>query len=153
MYNFPNRWVSVVKLKYMNILFPFEMFFFFISWKHFWDPDFNIRINAVFVTHMVFNGKISSIFPFLSPSQKFPLRLKMSHNSKYYVKKLCKKDIKGQQKIGDVFKKINKGNNQSSEIKSEVRQVLDYIITEVCNEVEIDNPSKIFRKFLHPRPS
>jgi hypothetical protein len=102
---------------------------------------------------MVFNGKIASIFPFLSPSQKFPLRLKMSHNSKYYVKKLCKKDIKGQQKIGDVFKKINKGNNQSSEIKSEVRQVLDYIITEVCNEVEIDNPSKIFRKFLHPRPS
>jgi len=66
----------------------------------------------------------------------------MSHNSKYYVKKLCKKDIKGQQKIGDVFKKINKGNDQSSEIKSEVRQVLDYIITEVCNEVEIDNPSK-----------
>ena len=66
----------------------------------------------------------------------------MSHNSKYYVKKLCKKDIKGQQKIGDVFKKINKGNDQSSEIKSEIRQVLDYIITEVCNEVEIDNPSK-----------
>jgi hypothetical protein len=64
----------------------------------------------------------------------------MSHNSKYYVKKLCKKDIKCQQKIGDVFKKINKGNDQSSEIKSEVRQVLDYIITEVCNEVEIDNP-------------
>jgi hypothetical protein len=25
-----------------------------------------------------------------------------------------------------VFKKINKGNDQSSEIKSEVRQVLDY---------------------------
>jgi hypothetical protein len=47
---------------------------------------------------------------------------------KYYVKKLCKKDIKGQQKIGDVFKKINKGNDQSSEIKSEIRQVLDYII-------------------------
>ena len=66
----------------------------------------------------------------------------MSHNSKYYVKKLCKKDIKGQQKIGDVFKKTNKGNDQSSEIKSEIRQVLDYIITEVCNEVEIDNPSK-----------
>jgi hypothetical protein len=41
-----------------------------------------------------------------------------------------------------VFKKINKGNDQSSEIKSEVRQVLDYIITEVCYEVEIDNPSK-----------
>jgi len=80
-------------------------------------------------------------FPFLSPSQKFSFRLKMSHNSKYYVKKLCKKYIKGQQKIG-VFKKINKGNDQSSEIKSEVRQVLDYIITEVCNEVEIDNPSK-----------
>ena len=38
--------------------------------------------------------------------------------------------------------KINKGNDQSSEIKSEVRQVLDYIITEVCNEVEIDNPPK-----------
>ena len=36
----------------------------------------------------------------------------------------------------------NKGNDQSSEIKSKVRQVLDYIITEVCNEVEIDNPSK-----------
>ena len=52
------------------------------------------------------------------------------------------KDIKGQQKIEDVFKKINKGNDQSSEIKSEVRQVLNYIITEVCNEVEIDNPSK-----------
>ena len=50
-------------------------------------------------------------------------------------------------------KKINKGNNQSSEIKSEVKQVLDYIITEVCNEVEIDNPSKTFRKFLHHRPS
>ena len=45
-------------------------------------------------------------------------------------------------KIGDVFKKINKGKDQSSEIKSEVRQVLDYIITEVCNEVEIDNLSK-----------
>jgi hypothetical protein len=52
------------------------------------------------------------------------------------------KDIKGQQKLEDVFKKINKGNDQSSEIKSEIRQVLDYIITEVCNEVEIDNPSK-----------
>jgi hypothetical protein len=26
-----------------------------------------------------------------------------------YVKKLCKKDFKGQQKIGDVIKKINKG--------------------------------------------
>jgi hypothetical protein len=36
----------------------------------------------------------------------------------------------------------NKGKDQSSEIKSKVRQVLDYIITEVCNEVEIDNPSK-----------
>ena len=56
--------------------------------------------------------------------------------------KTCKKDIKGQQKIGDVLKKINKGKDQSSEIKSEVRQVLDYIITEVCNEVETDNPSK-----------
>ena len=55
------------------------------------------------------------------------------------LKKLCKKDIKGQQKIGDVFKKMNKGNDQSSEIKSEV---LDYIIAEVCDEVEIDNPSK-----------
>jgi hypothetical protein len=33
----------------------------------------------------------------------------------YYVKKLCKKDIKGQQKIGDVFKKINNGNDQSSD--------------------------------------
>ena len=33
-----------------------------------WDPYFNIRINAVFVTHVVFNGKISSFFPFLSPS-------------------------------------------------------------------------------------
>jgi hypothetical protein len=54
---------------------------------------------------------------------------------KYYAKKLCKKDIKGQQKIGDVFKKINKGKDQSSEIKSEVRQVLDYIITEVCSSI------------------
>jgi hypothetical protein len=64
--------------------------------------------------------------------------------------KNCRKDIKGQQKIGDVLKKINKGNDQSSEIKSEVRQVLDYIITEVCNEVEIDNPSKTSRvNFSH----
>ena len=69
-----------------------------------------------------------------------------------YVKKLCKKDFKDQQKIGDVFKKINKGKDQSSEIKSEVRQALDYIITEVCNEVEIDNPSKT-KEFFHPRPS
>ena len=69
----------------------------------------------------------------------------MSHNAFYYFKKLCKKDIKGQQKIGDVLKKINKGNDQSSEIK-----VLDYIITEVCNEVEIDNPSKTSRvNFSH----
>ena len=61
-----------------------------------------------------------------------------------------KKDIKGPQKIGDVLKKINKGNDQSSEIKSDVRQVLDYIITEVCNEVEIDNPSKTRRvNFSH----
>jgi hypothetical protein len=60
-----------------------------------------------------------------------------------YVKKLCKKDFKGQQKIGDVFKKINKGKDQSSEIKSEVRQVLDYIITEVCNEVGLSPIGKI----------
>jgi hypothetical protein len=33
-------------------------------------------------------------------------------------------------------------NKTSHNSKSEVRQVLDYIITEVCNEVEIDNPSK-----------
>jgi hypothetical protein len=49
-----------------------------------------------------------------------------------------------------ILKFINKGNDQSSEIKSEVRQVLDYIITEVCNEVEIDNPSKTRRvNFSH----
>jgi hypothetical protein len=52
---------------------------------------------------------------------------------------MLKNCAKKTSKIGDVFKKINKGNDQSSEIKSEVRQVLDYIITEVCNEVEIDN--------------
>ena len=115
--------------------------YFLILWKRFWDPDFNIRINAVFVTHMVFNGKISSFFPFLSPSRKFPFRLKMSHNSKYYVKKLCKKDIKGQQKIGDVFKKINKGND--SVIWNQIR---GYIITEDCNEIETWNFKKKKKK-------
>jgi hypothetical protein len=66
----------------------------------------------------------------------------MSHNLKYYVKKTVqKRHQRSVKKIGDVFKKIIKGNDQSSEIKSEVRQVLDYIITEFCNEVEIDNPS------------
>jgi hypothetical protein len=36
------------------------------------------------------------------------------------------KDIKGQQKIGDVFKKINKGNDQSSEIVLLPRLVTDW---------------------------
>jgi hypothetical protein len=40
---------------------------------------------------VVFNGKISLFFPFLSPSQNVSFRLKMSHNSKYYVKKLQKR--------------------------------------------------------------
>ncbi|CAG2204794.1 DCP2 [Mytilus edulis] len=74
--------------------------------------------------------------------------LRMSHNSKYYVKKLSKKDGKGLQKIGDVFKQINKVNkvtdeSRSSEIKSEVEQALEYIIKEVCNETNDSNHGNV----------
>jgi hypothetical protein len=55
------------------------------NWKHFWDPDFNIRINVVFVTHTVFNGKISSFFPFLSPSRKFLFRRDYHLLGKLYI--------------------------------------------------------------------
>ncbi|CAG2229209.1 unnamed protein product [Mytilus edulis] len=52
---------------------------------------------------------------------------------------LRKKDSKGLQKIGDVFKQINKVTDESSEIKSEVEQALEYIIKKVCNETNDSN--------------
>jgi hypothetical protein len=52
--------------------------------------------------HMVFNGKISSFFPFLSPSD---WKCRTIRNTTCMLKNCAKKDIKGQQKIGDVFNK------------------------------------------------
>ena len=81
-------------------------------------------------------------FRFFPLLENFPSDDGKCHTIRNTMLKNCaKKTSKVSKKIGDVFKKIIKGNDQSSEIKSEVRQVLDYIITEFCNEVEIDNPS------------
>jgi hypothetical protein len=56
--------------------------------------------------------------------------------------KNCAKRHQRSAKTRRCVQKNKQRKYQSSEIKSEVRQVLNYIITEVCNEVEIDNPSK-----------
>ena len=44
-------------------------------------------------------------FPRFIPLSEFTLV--MSHNSKYYTKKIKKKDVKGLQNIGTLFKKLN----------------------------------------------
>lgn len=56
------------------------------------------------------------------------------HNSKHYFKRLSKKRVLSLQKIGDVFRKINKGTTDLCVIQSEVRKVMNELLTSVCNE-------------------
>ena len=59
-----------------------------------------------------------------------------THNSKYYFNLLSKKRVQSLQKIGDVFRKINKGTTNLCVIQSEVRKVMNELLTSACNETK-----------------
>jgi hypothetical protein len=69
-----------------------------------------------------------------------------THNSKYYFKLLSKKRVQSLQKIGDVFRKINKGTTNLCVIQSEVRKVMNELLTSACNETKYWQPWHQFVK-------